>query len=314
MVDRHATVTHHPYAPGMTFRYKLVTKLPGRATIVGVPVTTEQMEAAKNGKTAKAGTVKGAKRKGSAAKASAANGAATKGDGPQPDWDYLVSRGFDAKPGNAQSMPTADGPVVIALGVGPSRSVDARILRRAAANMARSAKHHKHLATTLLDAAPKRLGRDRAAQAIVEGIGLGSYRFRTYKSADEDHELSQISIVGGGKTAAEGLAVGQAVVHGVTVARDLVNEPGGTLTPAELARRTRTVCRSAGIQVTIHDEKAIADKGLGGLLGVNRGSDHPARFVELTYKPEVRNAPTVALVGKGITFDSGACRSSPGRG
>jgi len=273
----------------MTIRYKLVAKVPARATILGIPVTTEQMEAAADGEPKPSSTES------------------------DLDWDYLASCGFEGKVDDVQSMPGGPG-ALVAIGVGPAKSVDARVLRRAGAALARAAKRHKHLATTLVDVVPKRLGTEDAVQAIVEGIGLGAYRFGRYQTTGEPDSLVQASIVASGKVATAGLEAGRAIVAGAIAARDLVNEPGGVLTPSELARRTRTLCRAAGVAVTVHDERAIAEKGLGGLLGVNRGSTNPARLVELTYSPTTRNAPTVALVGKGITFDSGGLSIKTGAG
>ncbi|MDP9388486.1 MAG: leucyl aminopeptidase, partial [Actinomycetota bacterium] len=91
----------------------------------------------------------------------------------------------------------------------------------------------------------------------------------------------------------------------VCLARDLVNEPAGALTPAALAERARAVAEQEGLSVTVLDEVAIAEHRLGGLLGVAAGSEQPPRLVELVYDPPEAEAATVVLVGKGITFDSG---------
>ncbi len=99
-----------------------------------------------------------------------------------------------------------------------------------------------------------------------------------------------------------------AVVTAVTQARDLVNEPAGSLTPKDLAAVAVEWGQSAGITVEVLDEVDAEALGLGGLLGVARGSIEPARLIKLTYEPEGTGSSvlaTVALVGKGITFDSG---------
>ena len=84
------------------------------------------------------------------------------------------------------------------------------------------------------------------------------------------------------------------------LARDLVNEPGGTLTAPEFATRAAAIGSERGLSVKVWDEAAIAEGGLGGLLGVNRGSTLPPRLLELTYNPEGPKHGTLALVGKGI--------------
>ena len=96
-----------------------------------------------------------------------------------------------------------------------------------------------------------------------------------------------------------------AVVDAVSLARDLSNEPGGSLTPTAFAERAKAVGAAAGLKVAVWDERRITREKLGGLLAVNQGSTNPARFVRLTYTPKGRPRGRVALVGKGITFDSG---------
>jgi len=90
----------------------------------------------------------------------------------------------------------------------------------------------------------------------------------------------------------------------VAMARDLVNEPAGALTPRALADRAAEIAEAGGLRLTVLDEAQIVIERLGGLAGVAQGSDQPARLIELVYDPPgARGA--VALVGKGITFDSG---------
>ncbi len=105
----------------------------------------------------------------------------------------------------------------------------------------------------------------------------------------------------------DAVAAGVAAAQATCLARDLVNEPGGSLTAPVLAERAAEVAAGAGLGCTIHDEKAARKLGLTGLLTVNRGSAVPARYVELTYEPAkvAKGTPTIALVGKGITFDAG---------
>ncbi|MGE5827979.1 MAG: M17 family metallopeptidase [Micromonosporaceae bacterium] len=97
---------------------------------------------------------------------------------------------------------------------------------------------------------------------------------------------------------------------GVTLARDLGNEPGGTLTPAALAERAAEVATSSGLAFEMWDRDRIVTERLGGLLGVNRGSTQPPRLVKLTWSPDSPQG-TVALVGKGVTFDSGGLTIKP---
>ena len=240
------------------------------------------------------------------------------GDMPLPaglDRDDLKRLGFEAKVDQVQVVPGA-GRLVAAVGLGPAEGVDADRLRRAAAGLARAARGRRSLALDLasvaaaLDAVPQPEG----AHAVVEGVALALYRFG-YKSTKDDDRLGRVTLVGstaaGIRSAVEQAA---AVVDGVTLARDLVNEPGGSLTPPKFANRVRRMARDRGLTVKVLDEAAIKRARLGGLLGVSRGSTQAPRFVELTYTPTGRPKGTLALVGKGLTFDAGGLSIKTGQG
>jgi len=221
------------------------------------------------------------------------------------DRDALVSLGFTGQAGQVQVVP-GDGRLMAAVGLGPVDGIDTVGVRRAAAVLARSVRGRRSLATDLASAARSDdLLEVDTAHAVVEGIALGVYRFG-YKSTKSDDRLARVTLVGstavGVRSAVERAT---AVVDGVTLARDLVNEPGGSLTPPKFANRVRRMARDRGLTVKVLDEAAIRRARLGGLLGVNRGSTQPPRFVELTYTPKERPRGTLALVGKGLTFDAG---------
>ena len=188
-------------------------------------------------------------------------------------------------------------------------------LRRAAAALVRRASKVKVVATTLLDAAPSDAGREPAAQAVAEGAALGAYRFLRYKEKAEAPAVEQLLVLGKRDRAVQAaLDRGAAVAGAVAWARDLVNEPAGTLTPSVLAEEASRAAEQGGLSIEVLDEVAIANEGLGGLLGVSLGSEQPPRLIKLTYEPDGRARGTVALVGKGITFDSGGLSLKPAEG
>ena len=117
----------------------------------------------------------------------------------------------------------------------------------------------------------------------------------------------------GGAKVAEAVDQGVAIAEAQCLARDLVNTPGGQLTPVALAEAAVEIAEREDLKVTVLDPDEIAEAGLGGLLGVNRGSAQQPRFVELCYEPEAPRG-TLALVGKGITFDSGGLSIKSGEG
>jgi leucyl aminopeptidase len=159
------------------------------------------------------------------------------------------------------------------------------------------------------------LGADDAVQAAVEGFFGARYRYTRYHAGDPDPLASLSFVVGAEDVAAarRGLERGRVIADATWLARDLANDPAGALTPARLAEAAVEVAESAGLAAVILDEDAIVEARLGGLLGVAAGSAQPPRLIRLVYEPPASDAlrradgtvPTVALVGKGITFDSG---------
>ena len=236
------------------------------------------------------------------------------------DKRLLTRLRFEGKPGQTATV-TGDTPAVTLLvGAGPSVDIDTTAVRKAAAAAVRGLGSHKSILLDLslvdLSVSDADLTADELAQAGAEGAGLGAYRYDRFKTADDDPTLETVTLVvpGGGK---DGFARGLVIVDAVTFARDLVNEPGGSLTPTRFAELAAERAAAAGLAVEVLDADAIAEARLGGLVSVNRGSEEPARFVKLTYTPTddaAASVPSVALVGKGITFDSGGLSIKPADG
>ena len=226
------------------------------------------------------------------------------GAGADLDLTFLAERGFEGRPGEALAVPSGRG-TWIALGVGEPGNVTAETLRRAAAAFVRTAWRDETGATTLLAAAPDGLDPALAAQAIAEGASLAAYRFSRYKSEPKASKLRSLAVVGAGEPAQRGLDRGARVAAAVALARDIVNEPARAMTPRKLAELAAEVAEGEGLTLMVLDEQAIVAEGLGGLAGVASGSDEPARMIQLVYDPPAGAEASIALVGKGITFDSG---------
>lgn len=142
----------------------------------------------------------------------------------------------------------------------------------------------------------------------VEGYSLGAYRFSGYKSdrsADMERRIVHVD--------ADPSAVDTAVARAAAVwlARDLINEPASVLTPAVLGDRARQTAESNGLSCHVYDEKWLKEKGFGGVLATASGSSLPPCFIHLTYEPEGEPTSRIALVGKGVTFDSGGLSLKP---
>jgi leucyl aminopeptidase len=222
----------------------------------------------------------------------------------------LNAHGFEGRVGQTLVVPSTSGPTVIAVGIGDSRKATVATLRRSAAALARVTSRRSSVATTLVDAVS--LDARSAAQAVVEGFVLASYRFTDLKSGVENPAVT-LSVVAGGpraKGADAGIERGRVTSSAAWTARDLANTPPAYLTARMLADRAVAMAKESGLQVEVFDNDKLAVMGCGGLLGVNRGSTEPARMVKLTYSPANASGHLV-MVGKGITYDSGGISLKP---
>ena len=223
----------------------------------------------------------------------------------------LEANGFSGKPGQVLVVPSGDG-LAVAVGVGDPDGLDANLLRKAAAAFARAASKHAALATNLADVD----GTDvrEAGQAVVEGVLLASYRYVGLKNDESSgSKLTSLALIAGAKRAKgveQGAARGAIVAGAAGLARELANTPPTYLNARDIAAKAVAISAEAGLHVEVFNKDDLEQLGCGGLLGVNRGSTEPPRMVKLTYSP--RN-PTghLALVGKGIMYDSGGISLKP---
>lgn len=192
---------------------------------------------------------------------------------------------------------------VLAVGLGaPSELTGAR-LREAAGSAARALpEQHRHVVCHL-----GHLG----MRETVEGLLLGSYRYRGLRS-DAAAAPPTITVI---SDAGERSAVdaGRIAAQATAFTRDLVNTPANLLSPAGYASILDAIADTVGVAATILDEEELDRQGFGGILAVGGGSAHPPRLVHLDYRPEGARS-TVALVGKGITFDTGGISLKPAAG
>ena len=153
------------------------------------------------------------------------------------------------------------------------------------------------------------------AECLTEGLLLGAYRFRRYITVEPEDEVpgSLESILLGGATgaaAARGIKKGEAAAAAGCTARDMANEPGNVWTPARFAEFGRMLAQDGSMVCTVLGKSEMKKKGMGGILGVNNGSARPPALVIVEYRVS-KKAPTLLLVGKGLTFDSGGISIKP---
>ncbi|WP_167374040.1 leucyl aminopeptidase [Mycobacterium paraffinicum] len=230
-------------------------------------------------------------------------------------------RALDATGGSEQVhrlvVPSLPVSSVLTIGLGkPRPEWPADTIRRAAGVAARSLGSAEAVLVTL----PGDFSAD-VCSAAVEGLILGSYRFtefRSGKTAPKDKGLRKITVLSASKDAKAASAHGAAVATAVATARDFVNTPPSHLFPAEFAKRARALGESVGLEVEVLDDKALQKAGYGGVIGVGQGSSRPPRLVRLTHRgsklakgKQAKAGKRVALVGKGITFDTGGISIKP---
>src|ERR1700694_1268191 len=227
---------------------------------------------------------------------------------PPLDEKWCAGRGFAAKVGQSLAVP-GDGSSVVLLGMGPRAELGQEAFRRAASALVRQCSRDSHVAMDIRQLEPCHLTGEDLGQAVAEGAALGTYRVAPSKSTDESGRgPARLTVVADGlERVSAGVMRGALVAEAVALARDVVNEPAGVMTPRQLAEVAGELAEARGLALTVWDEVAISKEGLGGLAGVARGSEEPARLLKLVYEPsrETSRVKTVALVGKGITFVSG---------
>lgn len=219
--------------------------------------------------------------------------------------ERLAALDFTGKAGGTARILVANGEERAALlvGIGKERTLEA--LRRAAGSAARALKREAHVVIELSDATAEEL------EALALGFALGAHQLDIYKKADEERpEERSVALVSTEDAAQEALDRARILAEAVVFARDLGNTPPNELVPEEFARRSTDVTAELPIEVAVWDEAKLADEDCGGILGVGQGSANPPRLVHLSYAPEGA-ATHVALVGKGITFDTGGISIKP---
>jgi leucyl aminopeptidase len=199
-------------------------------------------------------------------------------------------------------------PRVIMVGLGNVEELSLERIRQASATGAKKARELgcKTIASSVVGAHAMEMS--LAAQATVEGVLLGLYRWRkNHTSPVERGDIESLMLVESDvekiKAVESGVSVGQAVASGVYRARDLVNQSPNTMTPSGLAQAAQDMAKEVGVKCTVHELDWIQAQKMTAFLSVAQGSTHPPKFIELEYNAS--DAAPLVLVGKGITFDSG---------
>lgn len=204
---------------------------------------------------------------------------------------------------------------VLLVGLGKLEQISADRLREAAAVAAQQARDLKVERLSVALPSLSEIGVGLSAQAIAEGAALGLYRFDTYKSSAENHAIDALEIIASGEAsdeATKGANLGEIIARGAAFARDLANQPGNVLVPAGLAEAAEQIGSRFGMDVLVLGMDELVAQGFGGIVGVGKGSANPPRFIVMEHGSQHKgSAPTICLVGKGITFDTGGISIKP---
>jgi leucyl aminopeptidase len=224
----------------------------------------------------------------------------------------LAVAGAAGKVDEVLKLPTRGAitaPLLVAVGLGKPADggpPSADQVRRASGSAARALAGAAHAISMLghIDVA-----------AAAEGTVMGAYTFTAYRSNGQGKApVARVDLVSDAANAGAALRTATAVGAAVCTARDLVNTPPNDLYPAAFADRARALAEAAGVTVEVLDDGALAAAGFGGLVGVGQGSSRKPRLVRLSYAGGPSPRAKVALVGKGITFDTGGISIKPAAG
>lgn len=211
---------------------------------------------------------------------------------------------------------------VLLLGMGKKKEYTLAILRSAMAAIAQATQRLKarHLAIAILQTRPKKANPATTRQALMDSVILSHYQFTRYKNYEPGKKpvsLEELTLVFSAKTgqaaAKKDYERAAEIAEAVVSARDLGNHPGNVATPSHLATHALDLAKQfpKSLKVQVLSKKEIQKEKMGAMLAVAQGSDEEPKFIILKYGAK-KSAPTVVLVGKGITFDSGGISLKPG--
>lgn len=222
--------------------------------------------------------------------------------------ELIAEAEFKGKEGSTAASRVGGGsPIrkIILVGLGKPENFKLESLRRAAAASAKAAKREKckrlGLALPVWNQAPA-----QTAQAIVEGVELALYQDNRFKSDPEEKSspVEQVELLGlAGQEAA--ITRARQICSGVILARELVAAPANVVTPITLAETAAAIAHEHGLALEILEQAECEQLGMGAFLGVAKASELPPKFIHLIYKPAGTPQRKLAIIGKGLTFDSG---------
>ncbi len=235
----------------------------------------------------------------------------------------LSSKDFCAKEEETLLLYTTSkkSPRLFIIGLGESKKFTVEKLRRVSATAAKKAKSLKISSVAIEIPEVESIlsvSSEEIAIAISEAALLSLYKYDKYISKEKNgKKLNAITFISSSKNIKNiqnGIHIGQIIAEATIHARDLSNAPGSEIYPETLASDAKQLGKKLGFSVTIFDKKKIQQLGMGGVIGVSKGSEKDPRFITLEYGKQYQKSGTIALVGKGVTFDTGGISIKPSAG
>ncbi|MDQ3010203.1 MAG: leucyl aminopeptidase, partial [Acidobacteriota bacterium] len=208
---------------------------------------------------------------------------------------------------------------LLLLGAGKQAEFTADNVRKMAGTAARSLRKKKARSFAFL----QRLGwaqlpPGESAQAATEGALLSLFDPDKYHTSDKTENHLEAMILaaaeGGVEEMKRGVERGRIIAEATNFGREIVNEPSNLMTPTALAQKAEELAKDYGLELDVLDEAQMKELGMGSLLGVAQGSAEPAKMIVLRYTSKVNSDETIAIVGKGVTFDTGGISIKPADG
>lgn len=237
--------------------------------------------------------------------------------------NFLKDKKITGKKGQMFSLPVATKKGVkylffVGLGKKTTDSATRECLREAMARIVRLAESAKVTQVALELPVLKDLGLtpEVAGQLMVTAMEMAGYIFDEFITDKDAKKISveQVIVVTPKSTVAglkDGVEKGMVIAQAINRARHWIDLPANKLAPVDVAQRAQKLAKEHGLKITVFNEDQVEKMGMGGLKAVGMGSKHDCQLVIVEYKTKTKNAPTVALVGKGITFDSGGLNLKP---
>ena len=242
-------------------------------------------------------------------------------EGPLPAWLPRATRNALARIQKTEhgttrlyGVTTYHGePRVVLVGAGKAAELDAERARNIASAGIRALWRSSVRKVALAVAAAGAVGEERAAQAAVEGAIYAMWRPEVHRTRDEEKRLPAIDSVSliTERAVGDAVARGEAIGEATNAARRLANEPANRMTPRLVAEAAKELAKDAGVRIEVLDRERCQALGMGSYLSVAQGSHEPPQFIVMRHKGRGGNGYDLALVGKGITFDSGGISIKP---